>query len=272
MKYYLKDWILALSCVLGMMLAMPSHALVIYDKTYDLSTAPEPIPDWSKAGGGTRTGTLLSTASNTLTYTRNDLALGNREAFLIEAVVSAGPIGIQGERGARLWATFFDPDAPGLPPGDKSRQVEVRLYEDAIGNRNIALYDGVTGSEMASLALDWSTSIPALRIRLMRQLVGGIDHMLLQAGSSGAGESQMLSTQAALSNFGFLLTNANELGFGHAISSTFNSNWESIRVIATDDRATLLPPGSGSVPNLATAWLVWAGMLGWLGIAWRKAA
>ncbi len=264
-------WLRGVLCLLGFVFAVANvSAAIVYDQTYDLLTAPDPLPDWTRAGDGTRTGILFSTAGNTLTYSRTDLSLGNREAFLIEAVMSASSLGGAGERKARLWASFFDPDAPGLPPGDKSRKVEIRLQEDGAGNRRVSLFDGIGGTEMTSLALDWAVAAPQLRIRLMRQLIGGTDYMVLQAGPSNAGEDQMDSVQAALSGFGFNLANTNELGFGHAVAGSFNSRWESVRVIATDDQVALLPPAVVPVP--ASVWLFATGLLGLVGIARRKAA
>jgi len=264
-------WLRGVLCLLGFVFAVANvSAAIVYDQTYDLLTAPDPLPDWTETGLEGRVGNVLSTNGNTLTYTRTDLALNNREAFMIEAVMSADVLGGVGERGARLWASFFDPDAPGFPPGDKSRLVEIRLLEGSGGNRRISLFDGVGGTEMANLALDWAVVAPRFRIRLMRQLIGSTDFMVLQAGPSDAGEVQMASAQAALSGFNMVLANTNELGFGHAVAGTFNSHWESIRVIATDDQATLLPPAVVPVP--ASVWLFATGLLGLVGIARRKAA
>lgn len=270
-KQNLSPWLRGTLGLLAVIFSVANaSAAVVYDQFYDLNTAPDPIPDWTKMGDGGRVGAMFATNGNTLTYTRTDLALDNREAFLIEAVMSADALGGVGERGARLWASFFDPDAPPFPPDNKCHLVEIRLQEGSAGKRRVSLFDGIDGTEMASLALDWAVAGPRLRIRLMRQLIGGTDYMVLQAGPSDAGEDQTDSVQAALSGFGFNLANTNELGFGHAVAGTFNSHWESIRVIATDDQTTLLPPTVVPVP--ASVWLFGSGLLGLVGIARKKTA
>jgi len=75
----------------------------------------DPSSGCTVAGTCTRTGTTIDTSDETRTYTRADLDLSGKAAFLIEAVLTADAVAAEGERGPRLWARFEDAALP-VPP------------------------------------------------------------------------------------------------------------------------------------------------------------
>jgi PKD repeat protein len=214
--------------------------------------ATSDLSGWTANGAGVQTGTTISAGGSQCYYTRGDLDISNRQAWLIEAVLSAPAVGIAGERGARLWAKFFDPDAPFIPPPPyrRLRTIEIRLAEDAGGNKRLALVDGADGSEKAALSLDWTTTGPSYRVRMKRQRVSGVDYIFLQAEPANTFDDPadpnpvpdtVASVKVALSAFSATTGTLSEFGFGNVVPGTYYSDWESIHVTRSDDDTTILP-------------------------------
>lgn len=218
---------------------------------------------WTATGGGTRTGTTISAGGSQYYYTRGDFDISGRQTWLIEAVLSAPAVGVPGERGARLWTKFFDPDALPIPPPPfrQLRTIEVRLMEDAGGNKRLALVDGADGSEKAALQFDWTTTGPRYRVRLKRQQIGGVNYVLLQTEPANTFEDPTNlnpdpdtsnSVKVALSVFSTTTGSVSEFGFGNLVPGTYSSDFESILVTRATDSTTVLPywPATPPAPTL----------------------
>ena len=232
--------------------APPAQEITINDYT-DLAADPDdPLTGWVETGGAVRSGMTITSTSNTKTYTRSDVAMGDGQAFMIEAVVSAEGLGGAGERGARMWVKFVDPSAPPVPSGDKIRHLEVQLVEDGVGGRRFALIDAIADSELASIAADWSVTADRYRVRLKRQQISGSDYMVLQAEKASGYDDPHdrnpdpdtpSSKKVLISGLLWQLTTANEIGFGHHSLPTgdFASDWVSVHVTGTDSAVFELP-------------------------------
>lgn len=219
----------------------------------DLTTTDEAgmeLAGWQSSGAGARAWVTICTTANTKVYTRADLNLIDREAFSIEAVVSAPPLGTAGEVGARLWARFTDPDAPLFPPGPNNRYIEVRLMENSAGQRRFALFDGVSGVEMAAVDANWTAGTPRYRVRLKRQSIAGLPTVIMQVEPSDVFDDPAnpnpypdtaMSKSVLLSAFSHSSGPANQIGFGHVVPGTYTSDWESIHVTRAADPTTILP-------------------------------
>lgn len=229
-------------------------ASVVENLYYDLATISEAelLNDWNAFGDAERSGITITSASNTKIYTRTDVAMGTGQAFMLEAVVSADPMGGAGERGARMWAKFVDPSAPAFPSGVKIRHLEVQLLEDGVGSRRFALIDAIAGTELVSIAADWSNPADRYRVRLKRQQISGSNYMVLQAEKASEIDDPddrnpdpdtPSSQKVLISGLQWQLTTANELGFGHHSLPTgdFASDWVSIHVTGTDSAGVELP-------------------------------
>ncbi len=228
----------------------PVAAPTLQNRAIDLALEPEPPTEWTASGAGTRAGITVTTIANQRVYTRSDFDISNRQAFVIEAIVSAPAVGSAGERGARIWARFSDPDAPAFPPGAKSRFVEVRLMEDGTGARRIGLFDGNNNAEMATIVLDWAVTAPRYRVRIKRQEIASVAYVLLQVEPSNTWDDPAnpnpepdtsTSKKVLLSSFQVPVGAANEFGFGNAVAGSYTSDWESVHVTVAGDNTTVLP-------------------------------
>lgn len=236
-----------------------SHALTT-EFNYELASLSEAelLVDWTGIGTSVRTGKVISSVGNTRTYLRNDIPIGGGQAWMFEAVMSADQITGAGERGARMWARFTDLGAPAFPLGDKSRHVELRLLENAALERRFVLFDALGGGEMLSITGDWAYSH---RVRLRRQLIGIDDLIFLEAQLASASPGAWTSVSTLVSGLSHQVATASEFGFGNhsTPSGDFDSQWSTIRLMASDDADTLLPT---VVPEPSTYLLLGSGMLG----------
>ena len=215
---------------------------------------------------GGRLGTnITAPVGGSRVYTRNDLAISNGEAFLIEATLSANLIGGPGEAGARLSALFTDVNAPNLPPGiPKHRALEIRIIETVTSVRRYTLVDlnNLTtpgGHEIAAIDVDWTNSNPPNTVRLRRQLVGLDDLIFMEVMDNSL--DLLFSESVLVSSLGFGVSARNVIGFGHVEQLQGTSEWESLRVMRSNEADTFLPP-LASVPEPTTLALMGLGLAG----------
>ena len=228
-------------------------ASVVENLFYDLAT--DSLSDWTEvAGGASRTGIRIESSFDTLSYIRNDLAI-NQNAFLFEAVVSgsalAGPL--DGELGARMWVKLS-----GYSPPSQCIFIEVRFVRQGTIYK-IALFNGHTGTLLASLDKDWTETSPRLRVRIKLQEVGPSDYIFLQAEESSSWDNPDQPNNINDSSQAVLLTSFtsgpgfSEFGFGNFVPlGNYYSDWESIHLTICDDDTTVLPywPAEPPIPTL----------------------
>lgn len=252
---------LAISAVC-ILFSVASHAApVLTDINFNLSD----LSGWTQQGtGGLVVGTTISTSGDTRWYTRRDIPLADGEAFLFEAAMSGSVTGNAGELGARLWATFLDQSAPIIPPppSKQTRRVEARLMENIDGSLYYALFDGMDNTEKASINVPWMQVVPQNVVRLRRQLVNQESLIFLEVLSM----SNLFSVSVPLQSFNTGENSGDEFGFGHIISGIYQTNWERLRLIRSNEADTFLP--TSEVPIPPTFYMFFAGLV-FFSFFWR---
>lgn len=255
----IKRWIHCVLSILFISITTVSHTEpVITDLYYDMTTLSdaELETDWTRHDGGATRGEIqISSANNTLHYTNTNHDLTNNNTFLFDAVISGSALGSDGELGARMWAIFRH---AGMPPATFYHP-EIRFVRQSSAYR-IDLVDGTNSSVMASLNKDWTSVAPRFQVRLGHQQIGGIDYVVFQAEDSTLWYSNgrlinpdaTNSTSVPLSSFG-IAPGTGEFGFGNIISGVYHSEWESFRIIHSNEADTVLPPMPSNNPPEADA-------------------
>jgi hypothetical protein len=238
-----------------------SFAQAITDLSYDLATLSEPqlLVDWNAAGLGTRTGIRVTAVGNTRTYAHSSLNLDNGEAFLMDVILSAESMGFDGDRGARAWVRFRDASLPPM----QYRHAEARLYRDG-GAFRVGLFNGPTApiaAPVGSLAQDWRSESPRLRVRIRQQEVAGVPTIFFVvedstqwtpdlSGPLAPGAANTLSLPADNANFP-AAAGASEFGFGNYLAGNYYADYESVRIIRSSETDTALPVAvARDVPTL----------------------
>ena len=231
--------------------ASPAAAQVITDLTYDLGSLSEPelLVDWAANGTGVRTGIRVNTSGDTRYYTNSNLDLNNGEAFLMDVVFSGETLGIDAERGARIWVRFRDATLPPM----QWRHVEARLFRDA-GSFKVGLYNSSTVSVFAplgSLPQDWTSTSNRLRVRIRHQEVAGVSTIFFVAENSKLWEPALSGplTPDATNTFIVPVNNitfpssagSSEFGFGNVVPDNYYADYETVRIIRSSEPETVLP-------------------------------
>lgn len=260
------------ACVFMLFGVIAHAAPIITGLSYDLTTLSdaELETDWTRIdGGSTRAGIRIDSANNTLHYVNTSLDLTNNNAFLFDAVVSGSALDADGELGARMWAKFRQPATPPI----HFNHVELRFVRQSSAYR-IDLLDGTNGNFMATLNKNWTSIAPRYQVRFGHQQIGGIDYIIFQADDPTQFDSfgrlknpdATNSVSVALSSFGIASGSA-EFGFGNVASGVYYSDWESLRIIHSNEADTLLP----QAPIPPAVWSFGSGLICLIGVARRKA-
>ena len=228
-------WLLWMSPISA---AVSSHYVNLND---GLSTTPT---GWtlSSAGAASRNGDQLNSAGGSITYSR---AIAPDVAASIEGRVH-GDAG-----GVLMWMTIGDFG------NDEHIRIDARL--EVSGDNKIVLYDFYDdASPKGEITLDWTVADPDVRVRLKRQEILGVPHVVLQGEvwKTGPGASPVVwddpsnknpnpdtatSIKVPLSSFSIQSIAFDEVGFGNRIAGAYDSFWEYVLVTEADDLTTELP-------------------------------
>lgn len=238
-------WIGVVVCFLGLLFPVAdASAGVVSNFFTDLDDGESTVPaGWTASitGAASRTGKDLSAGGGAITYRR---AIAAEVAASIEARVSANGIG------AMMAMTLGD------FVNDEHIRAEARL--EVSGGFKVFLYDAYDATPKGQVDLDWTLADPDLRIRLKRQDIGGVPHVVLQgeASKTGPGGSPLqwddpadpnpspdtaTSIKVPISNFVPQSVSFDEVEFGNAAPGVYHSFWAYVLVTEADDATTELP-------------------------------
>ena len=243
-----------LLCVL-MVVAVPaiSNADVTENLFYDLAI-PGSLDTWQEitTGGGTsfRSGIHLTSADRSIFYAQDFTALEDGNAWVVQAVLSttlppAPPVGSTAS-GVGFAIDFRYPAMVG-----ELFQVEVQFLRESNGDSVITLRDIEGGVELARLDVDYSEDLPRFRVRVRWQQIGGTDYLFLEAEPSdsfpvpGTAITDDPPNRAVVNMSVLIPANSSDpagVRFGNLSPiGSYQSSWESVHLIFTDDPTTLLP-------------------------------